>query len=359
LLLTRDGISLVELPRFSQAALVDQIMAFQEAQLAAGDLYASRSARRAAQRTMNNVLAWLWDAAAWPALQALGYDRPPPDAARWPRVWWATGGLLSLLPIHAAGLHAEPATDSRAGHSVMDLVVSSYTPTIRALRYARQHASSAGSPGRTLIVGMPTTPGLEDGGRLLNVPAEIAQLSSLLPHPVVLTEPSVSRGTELSTIPTRANVFRHLPGSSIAHFACHGASHPSDPSKSLLVLHDYDSAPLTVASLAGIQHDRLQLVYLSACRTAYTGTAELIDEALHMASAFQLAGARHVIGTLWEINDAHAVDIAVDFYRRLRTEFGTMDTGRAPYALHFAIRAVRDTYRDVPSLWAGYLHSGA
>ena len=359
LLLTQDGISLVELPGFSQAALVDHIMAFQEAQLVAGDLYASRSARKAAQRSMNDILGWLWEAAARPTLHALGYDRPPPDASAWPRVWWATGGLLSLLPIHAAGLHAESATDSRTWHSVMDLVVSSYTPTIRALRYARQHASDAGSPGRSLIVGMPTTPGLTDGGRLLNVPAEIAQLRSLLPHPVVLTEPSGPHGTELSTTPTRANVFRHLPGSSIVHFACHGASHPGDPSRSLLVLHDYDSVPLTVASLAGIQHDQLQLVYLSACRTAYTGKAELIDEALHMASAFQLAGARHVIGTLWELNDALAVDIAVDFYRGLRTEPGIMDTGQAPYALHSAVRAARDTYFDVPSLWAGYLHSGA
>ena len=110
-----------------------------------------------------------------------------------------------------------------------------------------------------------------------------------------------------------------LPGCAIAHFACHGASDPADPSQSLLLLHDHDSDPLTVASLAPINLDHAQLAYLSACSTALTGDAELIDEAIHLTTAFQLAGFPHVIGTLWEINDAIAVTIADTFYTALRT----------------------------------------
>jgi hypothetical protein len=30
---------------------------------------------------------------------------------------------------------------------------------------------------------------------------------------------------------------------------------------------------------------------------------------------------------------------------------GSLDTDRAPFALHHAIRAVRDTYPSLPSLW--------
>ncbi|MGQ4333341.1 CHAT domain-containing protein [Streptomyces hayashii] len=59
-----------------------------------------------------------------------------------------------------------------------------------------------------------------------------------------------------------------MPTCQIAHFACHGASDRADPSKSLLLLHDHASDPLTVASLAPVRLDNVQLARLSACHTA-------------------------------------------------------------------------------------------
>ena len=72
-----------------------------------------------------------------------------------------------------------------------------------------------------------------------------------------------------------------------------------------------------------------QLAYLSACDTAITSTAGLIDEAIHLTTAFQLAGFPHVIGTLWEINDELAVTIADAFYTTLRTSTDTVDTSQS------------------------------
>lgn len=360
LLLTAAGITSVELPALTHDTVIGQVNAFHEALHAAvhaGD----RADRLAAQKTLAGILRWLWDAAAEPVLNALGCNgKPAPDEAR-PRVWWAPGGLLGLLPIHAAGHHAEPASGSQAPRTVMDRVISSYTPTIRALRYARQRASRASERERALVVAMPVTPGLP-GAALPHVPAEAARVRVLLPDPVILAEPAASGSEQVSRsdgLATRANVFRYLPGCSIAHFACHGVSDPSDPSRSRLLLHDHDTAPLTVSSLAPIRHDQLQLVYLSACRTAFTPAAELLDEAIHLTSAFQLAGSPHVIGTLWEINDALAVDVAAAFYHELRSTLGTLDTGRAAQAIHQAIHAVRRSYPRTPSLWAAYVHVGA
>lgn len=194
---------------------------------------------------------------------------------------------------------------------------------------------------------------------------EVTRVQALLPDHIILMEPinsaaNVSADTPRSRLPTRDNVLTNLPSCSIAHFACHAASHQTDPSQSRLILDDHETAPLTIASLGPLKHDDLRLVYLSACSTAISPAMSLIDEAIHISSAFQLMGSRHVIGTLWEVNDAMAADIAESFYSRLRAlADGRIDTERSALALHDAIRAARDSYPNTPSLWAPYLHSGA
>jgi tetratricopeptide (TPR) repeat protein len=363
LLLTRDGVQVVPLPRLAVGILGEQLTAFYRALAdAAAPGYA---ARVQAEKRLGEVLAWLWEAAAAPVLAVLGRSQRPICGA-WPRLWWAPGGLLGLLPIHAAGYH------NGAGDAVLDRVVSSYTPTISALRYACQKASSAATldrsaPGsaRSLVVAMPTTPAA--GGQpppppLPHANEEASAVAARLPHPVVL----VSADNEDAAVPgqvTREAVFAHLPDCSIAHFACHGATDPGDPQLSRLLLQDHGIAPLTVASLASIRLDRSRLAYLSACRTAHQDGTELLDEAIHLASAFQLAGFPHVIATLWQVGDPAAVRVAEDFYACLTAgrEGAVLDPDRAAIALHHAINALRNgsRYRARLSAWASYIHVGA
>jgi CHAT domain len=373
LLLTGGAVTSLPLPALTPAAVAGQIIAFRQALDTTTDPGASPSDRTSAQGRIREILAWLWDTAAGPVLTALEYDSPPVPGRPWPRVWWAPGGLLSLLPVHAAGHHTHPADP--AHRTVMDRVVSSYTPTVGALRYARQRASISAAlqeRQRSLIVAMPTTPGLPGGGRLPNVPAETALLRTRLPHPRLLTEPEPGAGAGAATgpvlaasdVPTRANVLAHLPGCGIAHFACHASTDPADPSRSLLLLHDHLDDPLNVASLAPVDLGHAQLAYLSACSTALTTATQLLDEAIHLTSAFQLAGFPHVIGSLWPISDAIAVTIADNFYTTLTTTTRTtgepvLHTRHAAHALHHAVRAARDTYPATPSLWAAYIHAGA
>ncbi|WP_162948144.1 CHAT domain-containing protein [Streptomyces europaeiscabiei] len=374
LLLTAHGITSLELPRLIPRNVVETINTFRQAlQLARSG--ADPSEREEAQETLLAVLCWLWDAAAGPVLEALGYDRQPAAAAHWaheedwPRVWWAPGGLLGLLPLHAAGYHSDAADDPHR-RTVMDRVVSSYTPTVRALRYARERASrwprETSAPG-ALIVAMPTTPHVP--GRLPFVDAEAAMLQARFPNSVVLREPAPADAPPDPTpsTPTKANVLAQLPRCAIAHFACHGASHPIDPSKSRLLLHDHKDDPLTVRSLAPVSLDQARLAYLSACRTAAIDTTRLLDEAIHLTSAFQLAGYPHVIGTLWEIDDRIAVRIAKAFYEGLRSDFAALDPDQAARALHEAVRGVRDGHdlppghdrTRAPYVWAAHLHAGA
>ncbi|WP_435601172.1 CHAT domain-containing protein [Streptomyces sp. C10-9-1] len=371
LLLTTEGITSLELPHLTPRKVTDKINTFRRAlHLAASG--ADSTEREKAQATLVEVLQWLWDAAAGPVLEKLGYGGVPAVEGEdceenWPRVWWAPGGLLSLLPLHAAGYHTDAADDPHR-RTVMDRIVSSYTPTVRALRYARERAQSP-TTVRSLIVAMPTTPGLTGHGRLRFVDAEATMLQTRLPASVLLKEPDPADGPAdpPAPRPTKADVLKHLPQCAIAHFACHGASNLADPSKSQLLLHDHADDPLTVASLAPVALDQARLAYLSACRTAASVTAGLLDEAIHLTSAFQLAGFPHVIGTLWEINDDIAFTIADLFYTALQTDSADLDPDQAARALHRAVRKVRDGHglpapfdrRRTPLLWAAHLHAGA
>ncbi|WP_447035812.1 tetratricopeptide repeat protein [Streptomyces sp. DSM 118878] len=360
LLLAEQGVTVVALPDLTPELVVDHINAFHQALADSSDPEPDAD-RGAAQQRLREILAWLWDTAVGPVLDALGYKESPADGQEWPHVWWASGGLLSLLPLHAAGYHTSHHDPRYRARTALDRVVSSYTPTIGSLGYARQHTAAPSVKAQTLIVAMPSTPGLQHQGRLSEVAREATQLQARLPHPTLLTEPDADTGSAGTgdQIPTRTAVFAHLTEVTIAHFACHGSSHPTDPSQSLLLLHDWQQDPLTVASLAPVNLDHARLAYLSACSTTLTRSQQLLDESIHLTAAFQLAGFPHVIGTLWEINDKYAADIAESFYARLTDSEKNVDTSRAPHALHDTIRSLRDQLPLTPSLWAAYVHAGA
>ncbi|WP_173093954.1 CHAT domain-containing tetratricopeptide repeat protein [Actinomadura verrucosospora] len=341
LILDSGGLVRLPLPDASFDALTDQVAAFDEA---LETIRTSRSplARRAAERGLLDVLAWLWDVIAHPVLGALGHESAPRDG-HWPRLWWAPGGLLGRLPLHAAGLPGGPA--------VMDRVISSYTASVTALRHSRRNARRAArAEGPALVVAMPTTPGV--AGRLDHVEAEARAVRRLLPGAAVLGEPGTA---------TRAAVLNALADSPIAHFACHGVSDPADPSGGRLLLADHEDAPLTVADLGPLDLRHARLAYLSACGTARVADRLVPDEGATLASAFQLAGYPHVIGTLWEIGDEVAARVAEAFYTALTRDAagGPPDVGRSAAALHRAVRAVRAERPGAPSLWAAHLHTGA
>ncbi|MEU6615534.1 CHAT domain-containing protein [Streptomyces parvus] len=363
LLLTTEGVAHLELPALTVEAVTDRVVAFRTALTESTSAAGGARQRRQAQAVLTGTLEWLWDSAVGPVLAALGFEEAPVAGTGWPRVWWVPGGLLSQLPLHAAGHHRDPA-DSPHRRTVMDRVTSSYTPTVRALLHsreqARRRAAEPDASARALIVAMPTTPGLPGEGRLAYVTREAEVVRAhLVDHVLLERETQVDGEPAAITGPTRARVLAHLTGCPIAHFACHGDSHPTDPSLSRLLLQDHADAPLTVSALTSVELGRAELAYLSACRTAALDTPALADEAIHMTSAFQLAGFPRVIGTMWEINDEIAVTVADAFYTGLRSDSGRLDTRRSAHALHAAVRAVRDAYPATPSLWAAYLHAGA
>ncbi|MCP3803506.1 CHAT domain-containing protein [Allokutzneria sp. A3M-2-11 16] len=324
-------VRVVKLPEFTHETAAEQADLLRDARRTASASNRTAAERVAAQEKMLRVLGWLWDAVTEPILAELGHDATPPAGEPWPRVWWCPVGITASLPLHAAGQHTR-----RSGDTVLDRVVSSYTPTIRALGHARASGRASRSPSM-LIVAVPDAP---DSPPLVGVTREAELLQELFPNAVRLPHP------------THDDVAEALGRHRIAHLACHGVADLSAPAESRLLLHDHLDRPLSVATIARLRLEHCELAYLSACSTTDT-TRWHADEATHITTAFQLAGYRSVIGTLWPINDHAATVVAADFYTRLAG-----DTDVAATALHHTIRRHRDRYPRLPTQWAAYLHTG-
>ena len=117
---------------------------------------------------------------------ALGRRRrpgaPPTEATSPPTKPGSHGGGSGGYPAACSACYpsTRPGYHRRGtGETVLDRVVSSYTPTVRALAHARDHAAEW-APRRTLIVAMPTTPGQLT---LPSVMAEADMLRRRLPSP--------------------------------------------------------------------------------------------------------------------------------------------------------------------------------
>ncbi|MEU5154446.1 CHAT domain-containing protein [Glycomyces sp. NPDC021274] len=296
------------------------------------------------QRHVLGALTWVHNAITGPVLDHLGSDRQAPEDC--PRLWWAPGGLLGLLPLHAAGDYDAPDPVLTA-----DRVVSSYTPTIRHLLYSRSQAAKAGTAGlQGFAAAVERTP----GGGYAPLPYagdEVARLRR--------SAPGVFSGVLLNEQADRAAVLERLEHSDIAHFICHARNDADNPAASGIVLHDHGTAPLTVGDLSQLRLERRRLAYLSACRTAQATSATLLDESLHLAAACQVAGFPYVVGTLWPVLDRHSPEFAERFYTALG-EGGGFDLGRSATAVHKAQALLRSQGLErAPHMWASWLHYGA
>jgi tetratricopeptide (TPR) repeat protein len=284
----------------------------------------SRPGEPAADQVLTEVLDWLWLAVVEPVLTCLGYTQAH---GQLPRVWWIPTGLLGFLPIHAA---------QHCGTGAMDYVVSSYAPTLRALQHQSAILSAS---GQALVVAMSETPGeapIWHAQEEANVVAAHA------------AEAKILRSAEA----THDNVLARLHDCSWAHFACHGSGDVLDPSSSRLLLHDHETRPFTAADVSALRLKNAELAFLSACSTAKPGM-RIPDEAIHLGSAFQAAGFRHVVATLWPVLDSIAARVSRDFYQNV-----TAGSGGPARALHAALVRLRKDFPKSPTLWAAHMHLG-
>ncbi|MEV0774442.1 CHAT domain-containing protein [Streptomyces sp. NPDC050428] len=293
----------------------------------------------AAGATIRQTLAWTWHRIVRPVLELAGSCDPVPGAGVWPRIWWVPTGAFSTLPLHAAQCTLPDCELDGCG-AALDVVMSSYVPGFQTLAYARsraEHRDGADS-GSALLVASPEE-------ELPGVAAAAGYAAGLLGA----REPLVGAAA------TREAVLAALGATSWVHFGCHAATDPAEPSGALL--HLPNGEPLSVLEICRTRPRSAQLAFLAACGTART-SERLSDEAIHITSAFLLAGFPTAVGTLWEIDSTHADHVTRDFYRRMTDDGTTTAPTASAHALHHTVRELRRRIPDRPHVWAAYVHAG-
>lgn len=276
-----------------------------------------------------SVLEWLWDYVMSPILEALGCSHPVVDDD-WLHVWWIPVGIILKFPLHAAGYHHT--VDS--SQTVLSRVISSYSSSIKSIVYGRRRPCQSRTqsvPDKAVLVAMEHTPG---HAHLPYATAEISELNKIcksMRYTVI----------DSSAVKSKSSLLENIQGCTIFHFAGHAYTDRKNPSESCLCLK---GDRIKVADLLELDlYSRAPfLAYLSACGTLRSDADDLVDENIHLVSSCQLAGFRHVVGTLWEVNDAICVDVARIMYAKMSE--GDMSDLSVARGLHHASRSLRDEW---------------
>ncbi|KDN35926.1 hypothetical protein RSAG8_11189, partial [Rhizoctonia solani AG-8 WAC10335] len=245
---------------------------------------------------IESLLAVLWNDIAKPVLDFLGY-KPTTCLEELPHVTWCTTGILSSLPLHAAGIYGT------STNCVSDYVVSSYAPTLTA------EMSSAPFSAATsiLAVSQEVTPGGHS-----NLPGTVQELAYIQAH----TKEKMSYTQLTNGEASMEAVLDAMERQDCVHLACHAHQSVNDPTKSGFFLHD---GTLDLVSIMGRSFKNKGLAFLSACQTAM-GDQTLPDETVHLASSMLTAdklGYHSVIATMWSVRDKDAPFVADKVYGRL------------------------------------------
>lgn len=231
---------------------------------------------------------------------------------------------LHALPFHA--LH-----DGR-GH-LLDAYTIAYAPsaTMYSMRAGpraatRPNARAAISGLRTaLVLGIPDE-------RNAAIAAEAGAVAAALPGARLY----------LGAAATRAALAKHGPGSRIVHIATHGVFRPDHPLFSAIRLGDGE---LSLHDLYAL-HLPAELITLSGCSTGLAA-GDAGDERLGLARGLLAAGARNLLLTLWDVQDASTADFMQAFYPRL-------SAGQEPAAaLRATMQEMRQRYPH-PFYWAPF-----
>ena len=188
--------------------------------------------------------------------------------------------------------------------------------------------------GKLLALGNPDL-----GARAFDLPnaqVEAVKVAAMFPDSRALVRAEASK----SAVKALGNGF------SILHFATHGKFDANAPLSSGLYLAKgtEPDGVLTVSDLYSLRWD-VDLVTLSACETGL-GKVANGDDVIGLTRGFLYAGARSIVASLWEVDDAATAHLMESFYRNLASH-------DKREALRLAQIETRERYPE-PWFWAAF-----
>jgi CHAT domain-containing protein len=241
---------------------------------------------------LDEVTGWLWDVAAGPVLQEI---EPAPA------VCVVAGGLLGLLPLHAAWTSDTTAPTGR--RYALDATTISYAPNARSLTASRDLAAGFAAERLLAVVDplrSPPAPLPQAGLEAQAAAAGFAGAVELLPGPAA----------------TIGNVEAAIQRANVVHLACHGFADLATPLDSGLLLADQGVLRLRDVLALSL---RVRLAVLSACETSVPGT-ELPDEVVALPTGLLQAGVAGIVASMWAVPDPATAMLMTEFYRQWRWE---------------------------------------
>lgn len=242
------------------------------------------------------------------------------------KVYLVPSGDLWRIPLHSLGRGNCLSGQHEVAYSFSCAVLNRILQSEQATRPKRVY----------LGVGNPD-------GTLAGADEEARGPAALFDHSVVLLSSDATKGAVLENIGEATNV----------HFACHGYFIEEFPEFSYLQLAGSPDEDKRL-EVCRISQTRLcaDLVVLSACHTGRGGVLAG-DEFVGFASAFLAAGAKSVVGSLWQVNNRAAVRFMDSFY-------SVINRRSYSQAFQFAQRELRQsgTYAH-PYYWAPFVMFGS
>ncbi|MEM6793210.1 MAG: CHAT domain-containing tetratricopeptide repeat protein [Acidobacteriota bacterium] len=314
-----DGIELRALP--GEGALRRDIEAYQAAILRSGDPLGEGA---------------LEGSELWRTLIAPVAELIPPGS----RVIAALDGPLHLLNLETLVV---PGDEPRFW---IEDVTLAFTPTLGSVEFARRAPARNGDGGglesQILLIGDPLPPN-DDFPRLAHAGLEIQRIAEIFGpgrreiHSGVHADP----GAYARARPERFDFI---------HLAAHVTANRQVPLDSAVILSPSSEAYKLYARDVVQTPLQAELVTLSACRSA--GSRAFAGEGLvGLAWAFMNAGSRHVIGGLWDVEDASTSELMQELY--LGLEDG-LDPASALRRAKLELLRSETAYRK-PFYWAPFV----
>lgn len=257
-------------------------------------------------------------------------------------VAFVPSGLLYYLPMHAL---AHRAASTRAGEKApltyfIEEKAVSYLVQSDVLALVLAPVENGAARGMT-AVGDPAGADLPDSLQ------EVQGIARVYPATTVLSGAAATVGA----VKDEKNLSRR-----ILHFATHSVLNAGAPLQSYIQLAQPKGAKtspsdanLTLGEVAGLDLASVDLVTLSACRTALGERDPEGREITSLAQAFSTAGAKSIVASLWSVSDASTKTLMVDFYTRLAA--GEDKAGALRNAM---IKMRRDPQHAHPFYWAPF-----